>query len=98
MSQNTTEQATALKLFELETQYWQAIKDQDPDAAMRLTDEPCLVVGAQGAGALDRASLAGMMKSDRYTLDEFALKDGKVRLIVDDIAIFASTVHEKLTG
>ena len=35
------------ELVELEKQYWQAIKDKDADAAMRLTDDPCIVTEAQ---------------------------------------------------
>jgi ketosteroid isomerase-like protein len=100
MSQITHEEATALELYELEMQYWQALKDQDADAAMRLTDEPCLVVSAQGADAVDRtspATMIAMMKDAHCSLDDFALKDGKVRLIGDDIAIFAYNVHEELT-
>jgi hypothetical protein len=33
------------ELLELEKRYWQAIKDQDVEAAMRLTDDPCIVAG-----------------------------------------------------
>lgn len=32
-------QAVEKELIELEKQYWQAIKNQDVDAAMRLTDD-----------------------------------------------------------
>jgi len=39
------------ELLALEKQYWQAIKDKDADAAMRLSDDPCIVTGAQRVGA-----------------------------------------------
>jgi hypothetical protein len=57
------------ELLDLEKRYWQALKDQDVDAAMRLTDEPCIVTGAQGIGLIDRKTLAAMMKATAYTAD-----------------------------
>ncbi|MGH7518378.1 MAG: nuclear transport factor 2 family protein, partial [Gemmatimonadales bacterium] len=86
------------ELLDLEKRYWQAIKDQDVDAAMRLTDEPCILTGAQGIGLIDRTTLAAMMKATSYTLNRFVLKDGaQVRLLRDDVAIVAYQVHEELT-
>jgi len=86
------------ELLDLEKRYWQAMKDQDVDAAMRLTDEPCIVTGAQGVGLIDRKTLAAMIKATSYTLNRFELKDGaQVRLLRDDVAIVAYQVHEELT-
>jgi uncharacterized protein (TIGR02246 family) len=86
------------ELLGLEKRYWQAIQDQDVDAAMRLTDEPCIVTGAQGISKINRKTLANMMKATAYTLKRFELKDGaQVRLLRDDVAIVAYQVHEELT-
>src|ERR1041384_8223687 len=86
------------ELLELEKQYWQAIKDKDVDTAMRLSDDPCIVTGAQGVGSLDRKSLGSMLKAARYTLNDFELKDdAQVRLLGNDVAILAYNVHEDLT-
>lgn len=86
------------ELLTLEKTYWQAIKDKDADTAMRLTDDPCIVTGAQGVGRLDRAKLAGMMKSAAYTLNDFSISDDvQVRLLGDDVAVLAYNVHEELT-
>jgi len=86
------------ELLDLEKRYWQALKDNDLDAALRLTDEPCILTGAQGVGLVDRKTLAAMMKSATYTLNRFELKDGaQVRLVRDDVAIVAYQVHEELT-
>jgi len=38
------------ELVDLERRYWQALKDRDVAAAVELTDEPCIVAGAQGVG------------------------------------------------
>ena len=86
------------ELLGLEQRFWQALMDRDADAAVRLTDEPCIVTGAQGVGLIDRKTLAGMVKAPHYTLDSFALKDGaQVRLLRDDVAVIAYQVHEELT-
>ena len=96
----TTSAPTAVEqeLLGLERQYWQAIKDKDVDAAMRLTDDPCIVTGAQGVGAIDRPGLAMMMKRATYTLNDFEIgPDVHVRLLRDDVAIVAYKVRENLT-
>jgi uncharacterized protein (TIGR02246 family) len=86
------------ELLELERQYWQAIKDNDAETAVRLTDDSCIVAGAQGVGSMDKESLASMMKSAPYTLNSFALEDDvQVRLLGEDVAILAYRVHEELT-
>ena len=51
------------QLLDHEKQYWQAIKDKDIDAIMRLTDNPCIVTGAQGIGSIDHNAFKGMMKA-----------------------------------
>jgi hypothetical protein len=86
------------QLVELERQYWQALKDNDVSVVARLTDDPCIVTGAQGVGKLDQRSLAQMMEKATYTLDAFELDpDMKVRMLSDDVAIVAYKVHEELT-
>ncbi len=86
------------ELLELEKQYWQAIKDKDAEAAMRLTDDPCIITGAQGVGRLDHKALGAMLKAASYTLNHFEVKDDvQVRLLRDDVAIVAYKVHEDLT-
>ena len=94
----TTTKTVETEILDLEKRYWQALKEQDADTAMRLTDEPCIVTGAQGVGAVDRKTLGAMVKSASYTLRRFELKPGaQVRLLGDDVAIVAYQVHEELT-
>jgi uncharacterized protein (TIGR02246 family) len=94
----TATKTVETELLDLEKRYWQALKDQDADTAMRLTDEPCIVTGAQGVGAIDRKTLGAMVKSASYTLHRFEIKPGaQVRLLGDDVAIVAYQVHEVLT-
>jgi len=85
------------QLLELERQYWQAIQDGDVDTAMRLTDDPCIVAGAQGVGRIDRKALGAMLDSAEYRLNAFHFDNVQVRLLRDDVAIVAYKVHEDLT-
>ena len=85
------------ELLGLEKRYWQTLKERDVDAAVRLTDAPCIVTGAQGAALVREQTLAAMVKNARYTLHDFDIKDAQVRLLSDDVAILAYKVHESLT-
>ena len=93
-----TRQTTEKELADLERQYWQAIKDNDLDTALSLTDDPCIVTGAQGMSSIDRKTFEEMMKASPWTLQKFELDDDmQVRLLGDDVAIVAYTVREELT-
>jgi uncharacterized protein DUF4440 len=86
------------ELIDLERQYWQAIKDKDVEAAMQLTDDECIVTGAQGAASIDRKAFAGMLNTPSWTLNEFEfVGDVVARAITDDVAIVAYKVREELT-
>jgi uncharacterized protein (TIGR02246 family) len=85
------------ELIELEKQYWQAIKDNDADTAAMLTDDPCVVAGAQGVSSVSKKQLIKMMEKPNYTLDEFSLTNPTVRLLGDDVAVVAYKVREELT-
>ena len=94
MATTTVEQ----ELLQLEKQYWQAMKDKDVDTAMRLTDDPCFVTGAQGIGRIDKQSLSKMMATASYTLHDFSVDDDvQVRLLSKDVAVLAYKVNEQLT-
>jgi hypothetical protein len=89
---------TEKELLELERRYWQAMKEKDADAAMRLTDDSCIVTGAQGVAALDRKALGGMLTGGTWNLEKFEIGDDvQVRMLSDDVAVVAYTVHEELT-
>lgn len=86
------------ELVALERRFWQAMKDKDVEAAIHLTDEPCLITGAQGVGSVDHQAFAGMMQSASWTLHEFEIGDDvRVRMLGGDVAITAYTVTERLT-
>jgi hypothetical protein len=85
------------ELFDLEKKYWQALQEKDVDTTLRLTDDQCLITGAQGVGSLDKRAMASMMNSATYTLDHFELTDMNAHFLSDDVAVLAYKVHEELT-
>lgn len=86
------------ELLARERLYWQAIQDGDADAAAELSDEQCVVTGAQGVGKLSRADLKAMMKNGGgWKLKGFELSKPIVMRVTDDVATVAYKVTEKLT-
>lgn len=93
-----TANARDQELLELERLYWQAIRDRDAETAMRLSDDPCYLAGAQGIARLTRTALGAMIQAARYTLRRFELTpEPLVRLLSDDVAVVLYQVHEELT-
>lgn len=91
--------ATAIEkeLLTLERQYWQAIKDGDAKAAGRLSDETCIVTGAQGVGKLTRTQLMQMMSAgSNWKLEGFEISNPIVQPITDDVVGVAYKVSERL--
>jgi hypothetical protein len=86
------------ELLGLEKQFWDAMKTGDVDAAVRLTDFPCIVTGAQGLMKVDEPAFRKMMESPSYKIERVEVSDdAQVRLIRDDVAVIAYKLHEELT-
>ena len=92
MATNTTE------LLENERRFWDAMKTKDANVASKMTDDQCIVVGAQGVSAIDGRTMGkltteGKWKLEQYSFDE---KNAQVRFLTDDIAIVAYKVNERV--
>ena len=85
------------ELIALEIEYWQALKDGDATAAIRLTDDPCLVTGAQGVARIDHDKFESMFKAPNWTLEDFELTKVEARVLSPDVAIVAYEVREEMT-
>ena len=64
---------------------------------MRLTDDDCVVTGAQGVARINRETLAAMLKNVPYAIDHFEVMGAEVRSLSGDVAILAYKVREELT-
>ena len=84
------------ELLDLERSYWQAIKERNGSLITKLTDDGCVVAGAQGIAKLDRSTIAAMTSKPTYQLKAFRLTDEVVRMLGDDVAVVAYKVHEDL--
>jgi uncharacterized protein (TIGR02246 family) len=92
------ESTTKDELLGLEKRYWQAIQDNDFEAALELTDDPCIVTGAQGVASIDRNTFRNMMQSATYKIEDVYISpDVQVRVLGKDAAVLAYTVHERVT-
>jgi hypothetical protein len=86
------------ELLGLEKRYWKAIQDNDFEAALDLTDEPCIVTGAQGVASLDRDRFRELMKSANFKIEDVYFDpDVQIRMLGSDAAVLAYTVRERLT-
>jgi hypothetical protein len=85
-------------LLEVERRFWEAMKTKDPRSAEKMTDDGCIVVGAQGVSAVDRKTMAKLTEEGKWELQQYTIQDknAKVRLIADDVAIVAYTVTERV--
>jgi hypothetical protein len=85
------------ELLELEKSFWCAMRDKDVDRAMELTNDQCVVTGAQGVSKVDRATMGKMLETGSWQLHDFDFEDVKVEQLSDDVAVIAYKVREKLT-
>jgi hypothetical protein len=86
------------EVLDIERRFWDAIKAKDAGATARMTDDGCIIVGAQGVSSIDAKTMGklteeGQWKLENYTFDE---KNTQVRFISDDIAVVAYKVNERV--
>jgi hypothetical protein len=86
------------ELLDVEKRFWNAMKEKDASTAGRMTDDGCIVVGAQGVSAIDGKMMAKLTEEGKWELEKYAFdeKTAQVRFINDDIAIVAYKVNERL--
>jgi len=92
-----TQTAIDRELLTMENHYWQAIKDRDVNAALTMTDNPCIISGASGIGRIDHDSYVKIMEAATYELRGFKIEDGaQVRQLTPDVAAISYKVREDL--
>ena len=85
------------QLLAREKSYWNAIMSKDTATVERLSDDPCLVVGAQGVGEIGRTAMKNMLEGASYELNSYTLDDVHFRHLGDDVVALAYKVNEDLT-
>jgi hypothetical protein len=63
-----------------------------------MTDDGCIIVGAQGVSAIDRETMAKLTMEGKWELEQYAIEDknAQVRFVSDDVAIVAYRVNEQV--
>jgi ketosteroid isomerase-like protein len=89
--------ATEQQLIDLEKKYWDAMIAKDVATAVRMSDDPCYVTGAQGVSAISNEQYKKLMTDGKWILHSYTMDKIQARLISPDVAIVAYTVTEKLT-
>ena len=85
------------ELMNVESQFWQCMKDKNIAKALEITNDPCMVAGAQGVAQIDKKTFARMMETGNWVLHEFDIFDAQVLQLSDDVAVIGYKVREKLT-
>ena len=86
------------ELLEVEHTFWESMKNKDAQGAGRMTDDGCIIVGAQGVSAIDAKTMAKLTTEGKWQLQEYAIDESKaqVRFLTDDVAIVAYKVTERV--
>ena len=82
------------QIIDLETRFWQSMKDKDVPAAQAMVADESLVTGPHGTMRADPAKFARMMREAPWTLDKFEMSDVDVIFPSDDVAVITYKVHE----
>ena len=86
------------EVLDLERRFWDTMKTKDGRTAGQMTDDGCIIVGAQGVSAIDGASMEKMMADGEWELKQYTFdeKNAQVKFIGDDVAIVAYKVNERV--
>jgi uncharacterized protein (TIGR02246 family) len=86
------------ELIDVERRFWNAMQEKDAEAASTLTDDQCVIVGAQGVSAIDAKTMAKLTSEGTWELTHYAFDEQarQIRFLTDDIAIVAYRVQERV--
>ena len=87
---------TEKDLIGLETRFWQALINQDADAAIKLLSEPALMVSAHGAMQFDHAAYRKMVDKGTMIITSYEFSDMKVMQPNPTTAILTYSVKQVL--
>lgn len=86
--------ANKQQIIDLETRFWQSMKDKDVDAAKSLIAKEGLVTGPMGRMTMDPEKYAQMTRDGQWTLQNFKMDKVEVVQPNADSAIIAYEVRQ----
>ena len=91
-------EAQEQELMDVERRFWKAMQEKDAGTASELTDEQCVIVGAQGVSAIDAKTMGALTTEGKWELEQYSFDEQKrqIRFLTDDIAIVAYPVRERV--
>jgi ketosteroid isomerase-like protein len=78
----------------LEKRFWQSMVDKDPEAAMTLIADECLIAGPMGTNRIDPQDYKRMTEQGDWDLEKFEFSNVDVIFPAEDTAIVAYKVHQ----
>ena len=86
------------ELLDVERRFWDTMKTKDGRTAGQMTDDGCIIVGAQGVSAIDGATMEKLMADGKWDLEQYSFdqKNAQVKFLTDDVAIVAYKVNERV--
>lgn len=90
---------TRNELIALEHRFWNAIQQKDGKATAEMTDDGCIVAGAQGVSAISSQQMDKMTVEGKWTIEDYKFDetDAQVRMVGADVALIGYKVTERLT-
>jgi hypothetical protein len=82
------------QIIDLETRFWQSMKDKDVETAKSLIAKEGLVTGPMGTMTINPEKYAQMTRDGQWTLENFEMKKVEVVQPTPDSAIIAYEVHQ----
>src|SRR4249919_3958222 len=86
--------ANKQQIIDLETRFWQSMKDKDAPTAQAMIADDCLVTGPMGTMRVDPEKYGHLTREGTWRLDEFQFSDVDVIFPTDDPAVIAYKVHQ----
>jgi len=86
------------EVMEIERSFWDAMLTKDAERAGRMTDETCIIVGAQGVSSIDGPTMEKLTREGQWELERFSVdeENARIRFVGDDVAIVAYRVDERV--
>lgn len=81
-------------IIDLETRFWQSMKDKDVATAQALIAKECLITGPMGSMRINPEKYGQMTRDGQWRLDAFTFSDIEVIFPSDDVAVIAYKVHQ----